>query len=173
MKKRLSAGQRRLLEFLRPFKTGDEITMKQLRVATKWKPGTIGPYFRKHYFDPFLSDQGGGKFAVRRDGDTIEEQDIAEAFTQVKPAEAVFDHGTVIHGVLDEYELDAKQGAGAVAQVWRAKARKSGDLIAAKIVLPRPDLLEPTNFENVRERFRRETKVGRSLRGLAKITLTF
>ena len=63
---------------------------------------------------------------------------------------------------MDGYELIAEIGRGAVAQVWVARSG-NGDRYAVKVMDPRPDLLEPSTFRNVEQRFSRESRNGRRL----------
>jgi serine/threonine-protein kinase len=55
-------------------------------------------------------------------------------------------------------------GAGAVAEVWKASiVGTANEYVAAKVMNPRQDLLEPTRLTNVRDRFRLEATNGSKL----------
>jgi serine/threonine-protein kinase len=54
-------------------------------------------------------------------------------------------------------------GSGAVAHVWSAERKKDGTLVAAKIMMPRFDLLQASVLPNVRDRFRTEARNGKTL----------
>jgi serine/threonine protein kinase len=51
-------------------------------------------------------------------------------------------------------------GRGAVGNVWRAQVQGAAEHVAAKICNPRADLLDPTVYSVVVDRFRRESRLG-------------
>ena len=60
-------------------------------------------------------------------------------------------------------ELVERLGNGAVGHVWSASLNYQASLVAVKVMLPRQDLLQDSKLPNVRERFRREGRNGRTL----------
>jgi len=162
---KLSKGQQAFLTFLSSRVTGDVVSEIDLLKATSWKEDTLATFRRKHFIDPFLSPIGGGKqYNVLRDGSELTPELIEAAFTQKKPAALVFGRGTRLLGQSRSYELLENMGAGAVGEVWKAViVGRDTEYVAAKIVNPRPDLLEPTRLANVRERFRLEATNGSKL----------
>ena len=162
---KLSKGQAAFLEFMQARNTGDVVTEGDLLKATGWKEDTLGTFRRKHFIDPFLAAvSGGGQYKVLRDGTDLTAAAIEAAFTQKKPTTLVFGRGTRLTGKSQGYELVERMGAGAVAEVWKASiVGGAGQYVAAKIMNPRQDLLEPTRLANVRERFRLEALNGSKL----------
>lgn len=162
---KLSKGQEALLAFLSVRKNGDLVSETDLLKATGWKEDTLGTFRRKHFLDPFLARIGSGPhYKVVRDGSDVTAEDIEAAFTQKKPATLVVARGTRLAGQMRAYELVECMGAGAVGEVWKASVvNGTGEYVAAKIMKPRQDLLEPTRLSNVRDRFRLEAKNGAKL----------
>jgi serine/threonine protein kinase len=159
----LRPKQRLFFDFLRRKHAGEVVSEKEILDQSKWKPATLDTYKTKNYIDPFLDAMANGTYRICRDGQTISEQDVADAFTQVHPEVLRLTPGTKLRGIHGTYELREFLGKGAVAHVWRSVVRGAETERAAKIVNPRPDLLEPTTLENVRKRFSREAKYGQRL----------
>lgn len=63
-----------------------------------------------------------------------------------------------------QYVLRGKIGTGAVGMVRKAVDRNSGQEVAVKFLAPDPKYIEPSAFEDVAERFRREGQRGAALR---------
>jgi len=163
MKPKLRPKQRLFFRFLQAHKEGDIVTQSEILQGSEWKPATLDAYRTKNYIDPFLSPTNDGRFKVRRDGTSISEDEVAQAFTQVRPELLRLEKGMRLRGENGIYELQAFLGNGAVAHVWQAALLKTDELLAVKVMNPRPDLLEPTALENVRKRFSREAKNGKTL----------
>jgi serine/threonine protein kinase len=163
MKPKLRTKQRLFFKFLQAHKEGDVVTQSEILQGSEWKPATLDAYRAKNYIDPFLSPTSDGRFKVRRDGTSISEDEVAQAFTQVRPELLRLEKGMRLCGGSGTYELQAFLGNGAVAHVWQAALLKTDTLVAVKVMNPRPDLLEPTALENVRKRFSREAKNGKTL----------
>jgi serine/threonine-protein kinase len=154
----LAPNQQRLMEFLKTKRIGESVTEAELLQKTGWKRKTLDTYRSKHYVDPFLQAQAGRQYRVLRDGDTLSEREIQQAFTQVRPGLLVLTKGTKLKGADDAYELIAFIGNGAVADVWRARAEQSQESVAIKVMNPRGDLLDPAHLPNVTHRFSRESR---------------
>jgi serine/threonine protein kinase len=159
----LRSKQKLFFNFLKSRRAGEVVTESDILAQSQWAPATLSAYRAKNYIDPFLDAIGRGKYRIRKDGQTISEGDVADAFTQVRPETLQLAKGTKLHGLHDTYELIEFKGNGAVAHVWSSSVRASGVERAAKIVNPRLDLLEPATLENVRKRFAREAKYGERL----------
>jgi serine/threonine-protein kinase len=63
-----------------------------------------------------------------------------------------------------QYVLRGKIGTGAVGMVRKAADRQTGRVVAVKFLAPDPKYIEPSAFEDVAERFRREGQRGAALR---------
>src|SRR5207247_9846231 len=63
-----------------------------------------------------------------------------------------------------QYVLRGKLGTGAVGMVRKAVDRQSGREVAVKFLAPDPKYIEPSSFDDVAERFRREGQRGAALR---------
>src|SRR5688572_4898486 len=64
----------------------------------------------------------------------------------------------------DSYALRGRIGDGAVGLVRRAVNVEDGSEVAVKFLAPDPKYIEPANFGDVAERFRREGTRGANLR---------
>lgn len=162
MAKQLSAQQEKLFQFLSRYSTGDSVEQAAILDGTGWKKSTMETYERKNMLDPFLANLGDEQYRILRDGSSLSKGDIASAFTQVRPGLLVLTKGMRIAGAKSQYELVKYLGEGAVAHVWEGRSA-TATAVALKVMNPRPDLLEPTNLENVRARFRREASNGLAL----------
>lgn len=155
---------KRFFEFISSKREGDVVSAADIRTAVGWTVSTLRTHRDKNALDPFLTYLGDGKgYRVRRDGSTISKGEISQSFTQIRPTELKLSPGTRVSGDLGDYELSAEIGRGAVAQVWRCLRILNQKQHAVKIVSPRADLLEPSNFDNVKQRFSREARNGRKL----------
>jgi len=160
---RLRSKQKLFFNFLKGKRAGEVVTEKEILQQSRWAPATLNTYKTKNYIDPFLDAIERGGYRIRKDGQTISEQEVADAFTQVRPEELQLAKGMKLRGLHGTYELLEFMGMGAVAHVWRSSLRGAATERAAKVVSPRPDLLDPTTLENVRKRFSREAKYGQRL----------
>jgi serine/threonine protein kinase len=163
MVSKLRPAQERFFTFLTTKAAGDVVTEEEILSKTGWKPITLGTYKRKHHLDPFLSLIEDGRYRVLRDGSSISKAELSSAFTQVRPGLLVLTKGAQLRGSSQPYELLRPVGQGAVAHVWEAIGKNDSKRYAAKVMNPRPDLLEPSILENVRRRFAREVKNGMRL----------
>lgn len=154
----LTKNQRNLLDFLKEKRAGEIVTEEEILRSTKWKPSTLSTYRTKNNLAGFLAVLQGNRYRIVRDGDTLAERQIEESFTQVRPDILMLVQGMEFKGVEDTYELVNYIGEGAVAHVWQAHARKSGENVALKVMNPRGDLLDSANLPNVRQRFSREAR---------------
>ncbi len=132
--------------------------------AAGWKRSTLQTHRNKNALDPFLAPLGNGSYRVRRPGSTISKDDITQAFTQIRPTDLVLSPGDRLTGASANYELVSELGRGAVAHVWKATRILGRKECAVKVLNPRADLLEPSTFTNVRQRFGREARNGMKLR---------
>jgi serine/threonine protein kinase len=162
-KGKLRPNQERLFNFLALKSIGDIFSGDEILKGTGWKLDTLATYGRKHHLDPFLSKLADGSYRCLRDGSTISKGEVSSAFTQVRPGQLVLTKDVKFIGKIQEYRLNKYIGEGAVAHVWEATGLSDGQDYALKVVNPRPDLLEPTRLENVRQRFAREAKYGRKI----------
>ncbi len=117
----------------------------------------------KNKLSPFIQRLPSGEFRVVRAGAALREQEVDRALTQVNPSTLVLTKHYILAGTQATYRLVREIGRGAVGHVWEAVATAGGPLVAVKVLNPRPDLVEPTRFANVRQRFRREIANGSKL----------
>lgn len=160
---KLRRGVLLLFEFLRTKTLGAVFTRQQILEATDWSEVTLKTYLSKNMLDQVLLELPGGDLRFLKEGSTITEADLADTSQRVEP-KLKLTKGTILKGRRDHYRLHRKLGAGAVGHVWGAQPRSSNEAVALKIVNPRPDLLEPTKFANVKRRFGREVRNGMKLR---------
>jgi serine/threonine protein kinase len=158
----LIKGMKGLYDFLRTKNQHDLVTADDIMAAGGWKPRTFKTYLGKNKLSRFLARAPGGLFRALRNGATIGEAEVQGALTQVTPELVPLYARDVLQGQYNTYTLAKELGRGAVGHVWEAKA-SNGDRYAAKVINPRPDLLEPTNFDNVVARFRLESRNGARL----------
>jgi len=159
----MTPKQKQLFDYLCGKHAGDIVTEQEILTKTGWALTTLNTYRSKNYIDPFLAHNGGGQYRVLQNGNEISEQDVVRAFTQVKHGIFTPMAGMKLEGSCGVYELKAKLGNGAVAHVWRCVTKGTGALMAAKVMNPNQDLLNPKVIGNVRQRFMREAKHGKQL----------
>jgi len=155
----MNPKQKKLFDFLCTKLAGDVVTEEEILTKTGWALTTLNTYRSKHHIDPFLAPGGNGIYQVLRNGDEISEHDVVRAFTQVKDGIFTILSGMKFEGSHGLYELKAKLGNGAVAHVWRCSS-STGEQLAAKVMCPNQDLLDPKFINNVRQRFIREARNG-------------
>lgn len=158
----LLKGMQPLFDYFKTKNMGEEVTTDDLLAATGWKPVTLRTYINKHKLSRFMTKIGEGRYRVLRNGNTLKEDDIAGALTQVTPEHITLTRTQALTGKRSTYTLLRERGRGATAHVWEATAL-DGRRLAVKVINPRPDLLQPTVFSNVCDRFRRECKNGLKL----------
>jgi serine/threonine-protein kinase len=159
----MTPKQKQLFDYLCGKHAGDMVTEQEILIKTGWALTTLNTYRSKNYIDPFLAHNGGGQYRVLQNGNEISEQDVVRAFTQVKHGIFTPMAGMKLEGACGVYELKAKLGNGAVAHVWRCVTKATSALMAAKVMNPNQDLLNPKVIGNVRQRFMREAKHGKQL----------
>lgn len=148
-------------KFISTKKAGDFVSESEVLAATKWTISTLKTHENKNGLQPFLQRvHSGTSFRVRRDGETITRQEVSDRLTQKRPVAFLLSPGTPISGELATYELIEELGNGAVGHVWKARKVLNGELVAVKVLDPRPDLLDPKVIDDVKRRFAREAKNG-------------
>jgi serine/threonine protein kinase len=157
----LSKAYKKLFSFLRTKRAGDLVAMDELLQATGLKESSLATYIRKNKLRAYLQAASDGGYRTLQDGPSITEAAFDRAMTQVSQAEPVLTEGSVMKGS-QKYFLVCQLGSGAAGQVWQARDSQ-GREFAIKMLLPRPDLLDPSKFPNVEERFVRESRNGRKL----------
>jgi len=160
---RLSPQQKRFLDLLRSMRSGDQVSRQQILEATGWEPKSFDTNVSKNKFVEFLDELPDRSFRVLLDGSTVTADAVQQAMTQVNAQTLTLHKGDVLAGEDGTYVLEAELGAGAVAQVWSGTDTDRAHAAAIKVALPRPDLLDPTRFADVRARFRKEAHQGRAL----------
>ena len=158
----LKRGEKLAYEWFKKRKMGEIHPRETLMDAAEWKPDSLGTYLRKNKLAPFVMLLADGKLKVLMNGGDISAEYFHEVFRQTAPRKVNLSVGDRLLGADSEYELVEPLGRGAVGHVWSAKklASKSVELVAAKIMLPREDLLAESALVDIRERFRREGRNG-------------
>ena len=159
----LSKGSRRLFDWLQEQRAGTTVTREEVMQVAGWSAVSLKTYLQKNKVAPFLQRLAGQDLKVLLNGEDISEQFFDETFTQTAPRHVALSAGDTLDGGHDSYELVAPIGNGAVGRVWSARPSAGPRLVAAKIMLPREDLLQSSKLPDVRERFRREATYGRNL----------
>ncbi|MDX6498605.1 MAG: eukaryotic-like serine/threonine-protein kinase [Blastocatellia bacterium] len=159
----LSKGEKKMFEWLRTQKAGVVVPYEEVTGVTGWNKVSLKTYLTKRKLAPFLQKLQDQKLKVLMDGTDITEAFFHETFTQTGPQNVPVSAGDVLTGELGEYELLEPIGSGAVAHVWSAKSKSDGTLVASKIMMPTLDLLQASVLPNVRDRFRREARNGKTL----------
>lgn len=154
-------GPRELLEFLKTKKAGDLVSEAQILDAVpSWKKVTLDTYRKKNKLARILAvAPQPGMYRVVSDGDQLTEVEINAALSQVAPRTVVLARNDKLQGTQASYVLVRELGAGAVGAVWEARNSRTGERVAVKVCSPRPDLLEPSVFGNVKDRFKRESRL--------------
>ena len=158
----LAKGSRRLFDWLRQQTAGTVVTYEQVRQVTGWSESSLVTYIHKNKIAPFLLKLEDRRLQVRLNGQDIDEQFFDETFTQQAPRTIVISPGDTLVGEHETYRLDQQIGAGAIGQVWVAKADNKARY-AAKVMLPRTDLLQGSKMPDIRSRFRNEAKYGQAI----------
>ncbi|MEZ4224662.1 MAG: serine/threonine-protein kinase [Polyangiaceae bacterium] len=154
-------GPGQFLTFLKAHSAGDVVSSDEILAAVPaWKKSTLETYRKKNKLVKFMTPMAGGRFRITLDGSQVTEADINAALSQVSPRNFTLARNDKLVGTHDEYVLIRELGSGAVGAVWEAREGRSGNRVAVKVCSPRPDLLEPSVFNNVRDRFRRESRLG-------------
>ena len=159
----LTRGSRRLFDWLQEQQAGTIVTRAEVMRVAQWSPVSLKTYLDKNKLAPFLQPLAGHDLKVLLNGAEISEQFFDETFTQTAPRPLTLSAGDTLVGNHDTYDLLAPIGNGAVGKVWSARPTGSTNSVAAKIMLPREDLLQNSKLPDVRERFRREASYGRGL----------
>ncbi|UJR83528.1 Hypothetical protein I5071_55960 [Sandaracinus amylolyticus] len=148
-------GPGEFARFLATKSAGDTVTFDEILAAVpSWKESSLKTYFRKNKLTPFLATTASkNTYRVVRNGSTVTEADVTKALSQVDPESVTLVKNDVLVGELGRYTLIREVGAGAVGHVWAATSSATGSTVAIKVCSPRPDLLKPDVFDNVKERF--------------------
>lgn len=154
---------RALTKLLSSKSRGDLISKAQVLATTNWAPRTLQTYVRKNKLVDFLLEFPDGNFQTVRAGSAITFSDVHGALQQKTQAPLTLAPGLHLSGANASYTLIEKLGEGATSHVWSALRDGSKDVVAIKIVNPRPDLLDPSIFRNLQVRFEREAKNGAKL----------
>ena len=158
----LRKGSRRLFDWLRQQPAGKVVTYDEVMEASGWSESSLRTYIHKNKIDPFLLNLNDRTMQVRLNGEDVGERYFDEVFTQQAPRSVVLTPGHELTGAEGAYHLEQVIGSGAVGQVW--VARDSGNArVAAKVMLPRPDLVQEARIPDVRQRFRAESRNGQVL----------
>ncbi len=161
---RLSLQQKRFLDLLRSKSVGDRLSRQELIDGTGWSAKSLSTHLSKNKLVEFVEESSDGSFRILRTGETVTEEDIDRAMTQVSATSVTLIKGDILAGELGRYVLGNPLGAGAVGQVWKALDSDTDGAVAVKVMLPRPDLLDPARLGNVRQRFRSEAQQGKNLK---------
>ena len=156
----LQKGAKLLFDWLGEQRAGTVVTYDAVMSATNWAEVSLRTYINKNKVAPFLQRLPGRKLKILLDGDDITEQFFNETFTQTAPRPITLVSGQTLHGRKGGYTLIEHIDNGAVGHVWSARATSGSMLVAAKVMLPRQDLLRSSQLPNVRRRFRREARCG-------------
>ncbi len=159
----LSKGEKRVFDWLTTQKAGAVVPYKDVMDAADWTETSLKTYLSKRKLAPFLQKLQDKKLKVLMDGTDISEEFFHETFTQTGPENFTVSAGDVLSGELEKYELIEPLGSGAVAHVWSAKTKRDGTLVAIKVMMPTANLLQPSILPNVRDRFRKEARNGKTM----------
>lgn len=158
-------GPAEFLKFLSTLKSGDSVTEDEILAAVpSWKSSTLDTYRKKNKLTTFLTVTGKGTYRAVQDGANVTEAEINAALSQVSPSAVTVARNDRLKGCVGEYVLVRAIGSGAVGHVWSATDASTGGRVAVKICNPRPDLLELAVHGNVKDRFRREARLGPKLK---------
>jgi serine/threonine protein kinase len=157
----LSRGSKKLFAWLKQQSLGTIVSYQEVMDVAGWSEVSLITYIRKNKIAPFLQQLENKSLKILMDGNEITENFFDETFTQTAPRHINLSVGDQLKGQDNKYELIEPLGNGAVGHVWSARTQLSEiTLVAAKVLLPRRDLLQESMLPNVRERFRREAKNG-------------
>ena len=159
----LRMGSKRLFDWLKKQTAGEIVTRQQVMDVTQWSAVSLRTYINKNKIAPFIARLAGDKLKVLLDGSDITERFFDETFTQTAPRSVDLSADDVLTGEHGTYRLTEPIGNGAVGRVWSAIAKVDSTNVAAKVMLPREDLLQSSKLPNVRERFLREARNGSTL----------
>lgn len=159
----LTRGARRLFEWLRQQRAGTIVPYLDVMGAADWNEKSLKTYLSKNKIAPFLLPLEGNRLKVLLDGEEVEESFFDETFTQTTPRKLTLAANDQLEGEDGTYELVEPLGRGAVGHVWSAKSGSALTLVAAKVMLPREGMFQESKLPNIRERFRREVRNGRSV----------
>ena len=162
----MTKGARRLFGWLQGQKAGIIVPYEAIMDVAQWSESTLKTYIGKNKIAPFLEPLMGRQLKVLFNGEEITETFFEETFSQVAPRHISLSAGKQLEGEKGVYELVEPLGNGAVGHVWSASVNNQASLVAVKVMLPRQDLLQGSKLPNVRERFRREGRNGRTLNHL-------
>ena len=158
----LTKGSRRLYDWLKEQRAGRVVSYAEIMEVTKWSPVSLETYLKKRKLTPFLMRLEGDRLQVVEDGETLNERYFDETFTQTGPRPVRLTAGGKLTGADHDYTLEQSIGRGAVGQVWVALQDDMERRVASKVMLPRTDMFQASTMPNVRERFRRESKYGKT-----------
>lgn len=156
-------GLRALHKFLTEQKRGDIVSDEQLLQATSWAPATLKTYVTKNKLIAFLEKRPDATYLVLRNGSSVTYADVHGALAQKTQVRLALQRGLRLRTQSNTYVLETFLGEGATAHVWSANIDGSSDIVAVKIINPRPDLLEPSVFLDLSRRFERESRNGTAL----------
>ncbi|MBD1869830.1 serine/threonine protein kinase [Cyanobacteria bacterium FACHB-471] len=160
----LSRGAKKLFDWLKQQRAGTIVSYEAVMDVTDWSESSLTTYIRKNKIAPFLHKLENQSLKILVDGNEITEKFFDETFTQTAPRHINLSSGNQLQGQDNKYELVEPLGNGAVGHVWSARTQSSEvTLVAAKVMLPRRDLLQDSKLPNVRERFRCEAQNGREI----------
>lgn len=159
----LIKGARRCYEWLKKHKSGDTAPVQELLDATGWSKVSLKTYLNKNKLAPFLVLLQNDIVKVLLGGADLAENHFDEVFTQTAPSKIALSPGDILAGRVSTYVLVEPLGNGAIGHVWSARNSSDGTLVAAKVMLPREDLLADSKIHDVRRRFRRESENGAKL----------
>lgn len=160
----LRGGAKKLFEWLKQQSAGATVSYKDVMDVTGWSEVSLNTYISKNKVAPFLHKLENQRLKILMDGNEITEDFFHETFTQTAPRRIKLSSGDQLQGQSNKYELVEPLGNGAVGHVWSARTQSPEVMrVAAKVMLPRQDLLQDSKLPNVRERFRREAENGREL----------
>lgn len=157
---KLGKGLQRFYDLLHVRKTGEFLSRDELLAATAWSESSLATYLRKNKLAPFLQLTPDGRFKTLRHGPSLSEADVQGSLSQVTPQAMSLLKGENLVGDDGTYVLIRQLGQGAIGHVWEVNKKGTSERFALKIVNPRVDLLEPSMFDNVSERFQREARNG-------------
>lgn len=158
-----SKAHEKLLTMLIRHKSGDVIKEKVLMEHMEWAKDTLRTYESKQMLAPFILRISPDSFKAIKDGLTITQKEIIDSFSQARPKSLVLVKGVKFIGPKGPYVLEEKLGEGAVGQVWKCENLLDKNKYAIKILYPKQDLIDSSQIENVKDRFRRESKNGKNI----------